>query len=179
MKGYVKLGSPDVIDYTTELLDTLVFNNAQSVVLKETGKKASKQPVPLDVRITDLKLSPIIYEHTTKTEISKYNACMVDGGVEGGEFRGVIKPNPFCSAMPEKFLSDFLQFHFFLKLGGDAFHGLSREYDKDKGILTATLYKPKGLERLNSVDEVTPDFFVELPLFGKRRAYFERQPEPR
>jgi hypothetical protein len=176
MKGEVRYGNPDVADYTSEPLDTLVFNNAQPVVLKETGKKASRQAVPLNVRISNLRLSPTIHRYATKSEISLYHACMVDGSVEGGEFRGVIKPNPFCSAMSEKFLSDFLQFHFFLKLGGEVFHGLSREYDKGKGILTATMYKPKGLERLNSADELTPDFFAEIPFFrGIRRAYFERQ----
>jgi hypothetical protein len=152
------------IKYTPEYLglNDLVFG-APSVVLKGIDKKG----LPLEVAISNIKITPGTHVRQTKRDLITNPVRMLEGTVDGGKFKGVIRAERFDLANIHE---RCCQIHFYLEKDGKAYAGKSMEYDPDKKHLTAEMY---ALHEPTDPNNIGTDYAVNLPLFRVMRAYFE------
>jgi hypothetical protein len=144
-------------------LNDLLFDEP-SIVLKETDKKA----LPLEATVSDVKITPGTSFQQTKYHIVSYPVRIVEGNVDNGKFKGVIRANRYDFGT---FEIKLCQLHFCLEKDGKFYAGKSMEFDHDKKHLTAEMFQLKEKQDLKNIGT---DYRVKMPLFrGVMHAYFE------
>jgi hypothetical protein len=143
-------------------LNDLLFNEP-NLVLKETAKKG----LPLEATVSDIKITPGTSFQQTKYHIASYPVRMVEGNVDNGKFKGIIRAIRYEFGT---FEIKLCQLHFYLEQDGKAYAGKSMEHDKDNNHLAAEMYALRGPIDPNNIGT---DYAVNLPFFRTMRASFE------